>query len=328
MRSVVGLVLVGLGVFALAAAALTRFYIAPQMVVAPKEYYKITRLQAQNATYFDASKLQQRTGATLSVVSTVRSDTDAADDAPGNTAVWDTTMVIEDVAAKYNVNIVKQRLAFDRKSGELTRCCGTHVDDDRNVAMSGIGLFWPLKMERKTYQYWDTSTRRAWPMKYSGTETVSGKEAWKFVQTVPATQVPSPTNQLPARLLGLPGDGSVQVQRWHQATVTWWIDPRNGIPLDQRQQVRVTMRPQSGGPGELVLTEMDVRVTPESKAAFADYADDKAADIRNIEIVIPVGLLVFGLGLTVAGAALARGGSQARHRRQDAAPTPEAVRTG
>ncbi|MFD0853730.1 DUF3068 domain-containing protein, partial [Actinomadura adrarensis] len=230
MRSVVGVVLVGLGVFALAAAALTRFYIAPQMVAAPTDYYKVSRLQATNASYFDLSSLQQRTGATINVTSTVRGDIKAADSAPGNTAVWDTTTVIQDLSRNYNVNITQQRLAFDRRTAGLKRCCGSHVDNDRNVGMSGLGLFWPLQMERKDYQVWDGSTRRAHTAKFSGTETVSGIEAYKFVMTVPATKVPTTTNEVPASMLGRPGSAQVPVDRMHQATVTYWIDPRSGSP--------------------------------------------------------------------------------------------------
>jgi hypothetical protein len=322
VRSVLGAVLVGLGVFTLAAAALTRFYIAPQMIVAPTDYYKVTRLQAANASYFDQASLQPRTGATITVTSTVRGDIEAAKKAPGNTAVWDTSTVIQDMNNNYNINITKQRLAFDRRTADLARCCGAHVDDDRNVAMSGVGLFWPLQVERKNYEVWDSSTKRAWTAQFTGTEKVSGIEAYKFVMTVPPTKVPSATTQVPAKLLGLPGDAQVPVDRMHQATVTYWIDPRSGSPLDQRQQVRVTVRPQSGGPGELVAMDMDLRPTPESKAAFLDGANETATKIRAIELLIPVGFLVLGLVLTVVGGVMAAGGRKPKHRRQDGIPVP------
>jgi hypothetical protein len=324
VRSLIGLVLVGLGAFALTVAGFTRFYIAPQMVAAPTDYHQVTRLQATNATYFDAGRLSTRTGATLTATSTIRGDVDASEKAPGNTAVWDTTAVIQDVANNVNISISRQRLAFDRRTAELRRCCGVHVDNDRNAAMSGIGLFWPLDIEPRDYQYFDTSTKRSWPMKYSGTEAIQGRSAYKFVQTIPATKVPSPTSELPGNLLGLPGTAAVPVDRYHQATVSYWIDARTGIPLDQRQEARVTMRPRAGGPGELVLVDMTMLLTPQAKADFLDRAGDTAADIRMIELIIPLACLAAGLVLVVAG--LVVGGSgNARHRRGTGSGTRSAV---
>ncbi|WP_395108515.1 DUF3068 domain-containing protein [Actinomadura sp. SCN-SB] len=314
MRSFIGLALVGLGVFAMAVAGFTRFYIAPQLVAAPPDYYKVTRLEAANATYFDPGSVTTRRGATLTATSTIRGDAAASKRAPDDIVVWDATAVIQDVANNVDLSLYRQRIAFDRRTGQLSRCCGVHVDNDRNVAMAGLGLFWPLDIEPKDYQYFDTSTKRPWTMKYSGTENVEGVKTYKFVQTIPATRVPSPTDSVPASLLGRSGTASVPADRYHQATVTYWIDARNGIPVDQQQQVHVTMRPRDGGPGELLLLDMTMRLTPKDKAELVDYANGKATEILLVETIAPVALLAVGAVLVVSGLLLG-GARQPRHRR-------------
>jgi hypothetical protein len=319
VRTYIGLALVGFGVFVLAAGGFTRFQIAPEVVAAPQNMYQLTEAQAQNATYFDAGSLQKRTGATLNVSSTLRGDVKAA---RGNVVVWDNTTVIQDLANNVNVDIRTQRLAFDRHNGQLTQCCGAHVGNDKNVKMSGIALFWPLQMERKDYQGWDATTQRTWPLKFSGTETVNGVSTYKFVQTIPATKVASTTPEAPANLLGLPGTASVPVDRFYQAQATFWIDRRTGVTVDQRQQVRSSMRGQNGQ-GELLLADFDLQLTPKSKAALKDKVDQAAVGSMLLKTIVPLACLVAGLALVIGGVALA-GGRPARHRRGTQRAVPAA----
>jgi hypothetical protein len=124
VRQFVGLVLTGLGVFLLVSGALIRFYAAPRLVMAPTDIYQITTLQAENATYFDAASVKVRTGVTITATSTVRGDVKAG---RGDIAVWDSLTMVQDLANGRTVDIRPQRVAFDRRTAELTDCCGTSV---------------------------------------------------------------------------------------------------------------------------------------------------------------------------------------------------------
>ncbi|MBA9005458.1 DUF3068 domain-containing protein [Thermomonospora cellulosilytica] len=316
MRNIIGLVLIGLGVFALATGVLVRFYVAPELIAAPTDLYRVTRLQAQNATYLNPATGQMRTGATITATNTIRGDTRAAE---GDVAVWDTTTVIEDVANATTIDVRNQRLAFDRRTAELVRCCRAAVQGDTGVAQSGIGLFWPVDVEKKDYRVFDATTRQAWPASFDGEETVQGVRTYRFVQTIPATrlahaQVPN----VPGSLLGLGADsGDVPVDRYHQAEITYWIDPRSGAPVSQRQHVVSTLRAENG-PGQVVVADMDLRPTPESQRAMVDTVEDSAGRIRMMQTVIPALLVAGGLALAVAGTVLAGGDGRASRHRRDA----------
>src|SRR5687768_2058155 len=97
MRRPVGAILIALGAFFLTLAPLVRFYVADQMVRAPLNRYNMTRLEAQNATYFDTASLKQKTGVTLKAINTVRGDV-RANEGNDDIAVWDSSTNIFDAA--------------------------------------------------------------------------------------------------------------------------------------------------------------------------------------------------------------------------------------
>src|SRR5690606_148270 len=140
VRRIIGVSLIGLGAFLVAAGVLVRFYAAPVLIGAPVDIYQVTRLRAEGASYLDASSLTVRSGATVVATSTVRGDVKASD---GDTAVWDNGTVLQDMATGTTIEVQNARYAFDRRTARLKNCCGAAVQDDTGVRMSGIGLFWP-----------------------------------------------------------------------------------------------------------------------------------------------------------------------------------------
>ncbi|MFI0480030.1 DUF3068 domain-containing protein [Actinomadura sp. 9N215] len=317
MRRTIGFTLIGLGAFMLAGALLARLYVAPALIGAPTDLYQVTRLQAGNAAYFDAGRLTPRTGATVVATNTIRGDVKARED---GVAVWDSTTVVQDTANGATIEIQKQRLAFDRRTGRLGACCGAAVEGDKSVRQSGIGLFWPVEPEKKGLKLFDLSTRRAWPITFAGEERRNGVRTFRFVQRVPDTRLPGQLPALPPELLGLPKGGQpVQVDRWQRSDSTYWIDPRTGAPVDQQRHVVSTLRPQQGGPGGLVVADLDLKLTPESQRDLLSRSDDGAAKIRLLEMIVPLALLGAGLLALAAGLALTTGAARLPgHRR-----TPE-----
>ncbi|MFI0409027.1 DUF3068 domain-containing protein [Actinomadura sp. 3N508] len=313
MRRTIGFTLIGIGAFLLAGFVLARFYIAPTLIGAPTEFYQVTRLQADGASYFDAGKLTPRTGATVTATNTIRSDVKARED---GVAVWDSTTVVEDAANGVTIELQKQRLAFDRRTGRLTNCCGAAVEGDKSVRQSGIGLFWPVEAEKKSLEMFDAKTMRAWPIVFAGEERHDGVRAYKFVQRVPDTKIPGALPALPPELLGLPkGGAAVPVDRYQRSDSTYWIDPRTGAPIDQQRHVVSTLRPQQGGAGSLVVADLDLKMTSESRELLRGKSDDGAAKIRLLKTIVPLTFLGAGLLALAAGLALATGhGRLPRHR--------------
>jgi hypothetical protein len=323
LRNVIGMVLTGLGAFLVIVAVLVRFYVAPRLIAAPTDVYQVTRLRAENATYFDAASLKQVTGATVVATNTVRGDVTSSH---GDIAVWDSATMVQDVARDKTIEIQNQRVAFDRRTGKLTDCCGAAVEGDVSVHQSGVGLFWPMHATKKAKQVYDPATRRPWPAVYAGQERVHGILAWRFVQHVPYTKL---TGQklpdVPGELLGRgKGGPAVPVDRYYQADATYWIDPRTGAPIDQEQKVLSTLQPVSG-PGRLVVGQMDLRMTPESQKSLQDASSDGASKINLLRTAVPVGAAAIGAVLLAAGVVVGRAGGRRapgdRQRREPLAPT-------
>lgn len=134
---------------------------------------------------------------------------------------------------------------------------------------------------------------------------------------------------MPGELLGRRGGGAaVPVDRYYRAEATYWVDPRTGAPIDQRQRVLSTLRPKEG-PGRLVVADLTLRMTPESRKALIGRSDDGARKIRLLETVGPLAAGGGGLLLAVAGLPLTlRGGRRERRPRGAVHRRPAGPRAG
>jgi hypothetical protein len=309
VRRNVGLVLIGVGAFFIALAPLVRFYVARQLIAAPLNVYEKTTLRADGATYLDTSQWKLQKGATVTATNTTRGDVHAGD---GKIAVWDSFTSIEDTAANAKIETQAQRAVFDRRTAQLQSGRGASVNSDGSVKQTGVGLFWPVGVERKSYPYFDTSTKRAWPMNYAGEEKVQGLKTYRFVQQIPPTVTDSIKPGVPASLLGLPAaevaklpgydkkNDAVAVDRVYQSTVTAWVDPRTGAPVNQEQKVTQTLRT-SDGIDRLTVADLDLKMTPESQKSLVHTANTEASKISLVKSWLPYGGGGLGLILLIAG---------------------------
>ena len=323
MKRPVGLALICLGAFFLTLAPMVRFYVADRLVQAPLNRYNVTRLEARNATYFDQAALKTRTGVTLQATNTVRGDV-RANGGDDRIAVWDSSTNIYDTADPDKpVQIQGYRIAFDRKNSQLTQCCGAHVDGDTSVRMSGYGLLFPIADVRKRdYPFFDMTTRRPVPMRYSGEEEVQGLKTYRFVQQVPDTKISELDVKLPARMLGLPAKTPDQkVDRYSSATITVWVDPRTGIPVKHRQQINSEVRTPDGR-GRMTVASADLVTVEASQKALVHMSDGNALKIAMVRVHVPLGAILLGLVLLVTGAVLRLGGGSDRERRNGPPAAP------
>jgi hypothetical protein len=293
-------VLAGLGVFLLTAALLLRFYAAPRLVLAPASIYQVDTLVARNAAYFDQGALTSRRGVTLTLTLTFRGDPGAS---TGRIAVWDSFSVLADRARGVQVISFYQRAAFSRRTGQLVSCCGAALNDDTRLRPGGLGLDWPIGVRPVTYRVFDVNTARAWPAAYAGTAREHGITADRFVQHIPPTLVQRLPG-VPGSLLGLPA-ANVTARRFYQADVTYWVDPRTGVLLNEEERGRSVLRG-PGGRGQLVAAAFDLRMTAASRRQLAALARRSAASIAAVQTTGPLGAGLLGLLLTLAGTVPAR----------------------
>ena len=131
------LALAGVGTFLVAAALLLEFYIAPQLIAWPVSFNQTDTLTATNASYYNAGSLTTKQSAGLTYTLTIRSD---AASSSHTTAVWESSAVLMDPVTKYTVNVVTQRAAFNRRTGQLSNCCGASLNGDTRVRQTGLGV--------------------------------------------------------------------------------------------------------------------------------------------------------------------------------------------
>ncbi|MCW2898018.1 MAG: hypothetical protein JWO67_283 [Streptosporangiaceae bacterium] len=307
----VGLVLVGVGAFVLALAPLLRFYVAGQVIAAPRNYYQSTRLEARNASYFDPAELKLRTGVTLMARTNVRGDVEGVSDP--KIAVWDSSTAIFDLDRNKPIEAQDYRIAFDRRTSRLVACCGAHVSGDTSVRFSGYGLMFPVAGVRKRdYPFFDVTMRRAVPMRFAGEDRVKGLKTYRFVQEIEPAKV-ARVASIPGRLLGLGAkSGNVEADRYYSAKTTVWVDPRTGIPVKHLRALRTTVRTPDGK-GTLTTASADLLTVDADQRKLVDEANRNALMVGALRTYGPVAALGSGLILLLAGGVIAvRGRTPAR----------------
>lgn len=291
------LALTCLGAFLVASGLLLRYYAAPRLIAAPANLYQTDILRAPGASYFDEASLTTRHDVTLTYTLTIRGDPQAS---TGTTAVWDSYAALADVKHGVLVNSVYWRAVFNRRTGQLRSCCGASVNDDTRVRQRGIGLFWPIGTRKATYQAFDVNAESAWPATYRGMARIQSIMTYRFVQHIPPVRVAQVAG-VPSSLLGLRGKArNVVADRYYQAENTFWVDPRTGVLIDAEQRIRSVLHG-PGGQGQLVVADANLRMSESSRRQMAALASKNAASIAMLQVTSPLGGIILGLILILAG---------------------------
>jgi hypothetical protein len=302
MRRSAGLILIALGAFFLTLAPLVRFYVADQVILLPLNRYQLTRLEARNATYFDAATLKARTGVTLMANNTVRGDV-RANNGDNRIAVWDsTTNIFDEANPAKPIQIQGFRIALDRRTAELVQCCGVNVDGDSSVKLSGYALVFPLaNVQKRDYPFFDMTTKQSSPMRYVGTDKVDGLKVYRFDQQIPNTKTAGLDTKLPAKLLGMdPKAPAQKVDRYSSAQISFWVDPRTGVPVKVRQNIHSTVQTPDGR-GSMTVARADLNTIDKDQKALVKLSNDSAFKINAVRAYIPVGSIFVGLSLLLLG---------------------------
>jgi hypothetical protein len=280
-------VLAGVGAFLLVAGLLLRFYAAPQLIAAPVSVYEQDVLVSPQASYFDEGALVTRHNVRLTYTLTIRGDQRASNNTTG---IWDTFASLADPQRHNVVNTVSQRYAFNRRTGQLSNCCGASINDSTQIRQSGIGLFWPIGTKKQTYSVFDNNSMKAWAATYVGQVKDTGVQTYEFTQHVPATKVDVMTG-VPTSLLGISGPSkNVVANRYWEATNTFWVDPRTGVLVDEEVKGQSYLQ-DVDGQGKLSAVSLDLA----SRQSLAKQANQNAANITTISLLGPVALVVLGL---------------------------------
>ncbi|HXZ65627.1 MAG TPA: DUF3068 domain-containing protein [Streptosporangiaceae bacterium] len=299
MRRVTGLVATALGTFLIVSALFTRFYIADQAIKFPLDEHTITTMAASGVSYFNGGLLQELTGVTMTDTSTIEGDVASGS---SSTAVWNNFSYVYDRTNGLTYDFSLQRLAFDRRSGELVDCCGANVNA-RKVRFSGLGYFWPFGAQKTTYQIFDTTLMKPHPIAYTGTARVDGLATYKYVEVVAPTQIG--TQQLPGSLVGLLDEATVTLGEFYAGTTTEYVDPISGAPVSVTQAKHLYLA-DSSGKQVLNLLKATFVTTPGSVASAVHTATTDDATISVVTLMLPATMGLAGIIVLVIGVLMAR----------------------
>ncbi|MEV6412917.1 DUF3068 domain-containing protein [Kribbella sp. NPDC051718] len=328
---------IALGIFFVGIAALAKFYAYPTLSVAPPDQVAHTVSEGPDATFFSAKELKKKEHETLEARRTVRGDVKAAEEISKKldrkVVVFDTAVVTDNTqnyqfpddksqTDKMPLSFVQERVVLDAHTGESVRWAdkdtGEYISTtlekaDRKTAENGgdrffhghdgLVLKFPFGTKKQTYQFWDTSTRKAWPMKYESTTHLKGLEVYKFVQEVPKQKLEAAERlKIPGSLLGS-AEPAVEVDRMYQNTRTLWIEPVTGAIIKGEEKQLAELQADDGK--KLTATEVtiaydDATVQKNVKGAKENGVEEggyqaKAAQLHAIGFWVPLFSLIIGL---------------------------------
>jgi hypothetical protein len=300
MRRVFGVVLAGLGAFLIVGALMCRFYLPGQVVKFPLNEYTVSRLAGTNVSYFSPKTGAEVNGASVRAVSTTQGDVVAGS---SGTAVWNNTTGVFDVTSQPQVAIsyATERLAFDRRTGVLTNCCGAEVGTAR-PHFSGQGYVWPIGTQQQTYDVFDTSTNKPEAANFTGTANIDGLNTYQFVQGINNRQIGTVT--LPGSLVGTADQATVTLPEYLTATNTYYVDPGTGAPVKIIEAQNETLQDPLTGGTALVLFNGTLTSTPATVSASVSTAQHYDSEISDVETIGPVVGFLVGLVLLALGIVL------------------------
>lgn len=337
---------IALGIFFVGIAALAKFYAYPTLAVAPPDQVAHTVSEGPGATFFSAKELKKKENETLEARRTVRGDVKAAEEISKKlnrkVVVFDTAVVTDnsqnyqfpDDATKTDdapLSFVQERVVLDAHTGESVRWddkdSGEYIATTLNKAdrktvanggeffhgHDGLVLKFPFGTEKKTYQFWDTTTRKAFPIKYKAEDNLYGLKVYVFEQEVPKQNLPQATQlELPGTLVGESSPAAVKVDRAYQNTRTLWIEPVTGAIIKGQEKQHAAM--EINGEERLVATDVTIAYddatvkknvlgAKENGVQEGGYKD-KAAQLHLIGFWVPLISLIIGLLLLALVGAL------------------------
>jgi MFS family permease len=307
MRRVSGFVLTLLGAFLIVVAALLRFWLAPSVAKDPLNEYHVLSLSG-TGSYFNKSQTQELTGVSVGVTFTIKGNVPLG---TSDTAVWDLFVYVKDTTNNQPIAYIPYREAFNRKTGETVNCCSDYITNEvsgaknQSVQMSGLGPFWPLGAQQKTYTIFDPFVGRPEPATYQGTTDIDGIQTYHYVEKV-VTPVKFGTYDVPGTVVGS-SQATVPLGEYYTATNAFYVDPETGAPLDLTQNQTVTL---GNSPTNVQITGSSIQVaeTPSSVASVVSSDQSSRNGLLLVQDILPLIGLILGLVLVVIGMILVRSG--------------------
>jgi hypothetical protein len=329
---------IALGIFFVGIAALAKFYAYPTLAVAPADQVAHTVSTGPGATIFSAAELKEKQ-VDLTSRRTVRGDVVASERISKvlnrEVVVFDTAVVtdddadyvfpddsVQDKTKAAPLSFVQERVVLDAHTGESVPWNPKDVNDNSGEYITttlakadrlkpdpngkfkgheGLVLKFPFGTEKKTYQFWDSTTRKAFPISFKRETSLNGLKVYVFEQDVPKQNIA--VLMVPGSLVGESGKDSVEVQRSYQNHRTLWIEPVTGAIIKGQEQQLASL--EYNDVPKVTATQVtiaydDATVKKNVEGAKVDGVDeggykDSAAQLHLIGFWVPLICLILGL---------------------------------
>jgi hypothetical protein len=291
----IGLGLLGLGAFLLAAALAVRLFLEPALVKYPLDQTASPTAQGTDIDYFDLAAAEQLSGLEADVRQQVQGDPGSAA-AGDDVAVWNFGSTITATDGTL-INAGTYRVCIDRREAVAVECDVDHVDYDDDVSVEGLTLTFPFGTEQKDYDVFNTTTRQAWPATFEGEEQLEGLDVYRFVQTIPETVIR--TTDVPAALVGSDAAGTVSADIVYSNQRTIWVEPTSGVIVTSEESPNTVLVGPDGDEAATILAGTFAG-DDDTIAAGVDRAEDIGGQITMVRTVLPLVLLILG-ALALAG---------------------------
>jgi hypothetical protein len=321
-KRIVGAALFGIGLFFLVIALALVFFVVPLLARIPYDLTPpLTTVEAHGATFVQSAIVNDKPTATvghadLRSTTGIKPDASAAagigGDLKNKAVVWNIFTQTTRADTGDVIDASTGRIAMDRASGAAVKwdkaCYADQLGqacDPGNIDYSGQLYAFPFGTKKQTYQYYDTTLRKALPMIYQGTETVRGLTTYRFVQAIPDQQINADEATMDV-LLGSLAPGAASGTMWYDDTRTLWIEPVTGSIVNYSEQQHRTLRTDTGT--SITLLDATFQYTPQTLAEVTKQAGDGRQVIVALSRYTPIGLTVLGLVALLLGFLLTRSG--------------------
>ncbi len=295
MRRVWAVVLIAVGIFALALAILMPTVGVSRAKKTPLDL-DITQISSGPAKLLN-SQTGKLDDVQLRATRKVASDSHASDGT--NTTVNESLCIVVIKGETPNcvpasdarlLSVSTDRVTTNRRTGEAVTVAkwNDNVNGDTSIKHSGLAYKWPIDAQKKTYQFFEPDVGKAFPATYEGTSTVRGLKVYKYV---------SETGSQPYKVQGT-FDGT------YDDTRTVWVEPRTGAIVNGTEHQVQTIN-LSGGKAQ---TALDTTLSFEDSAIDyqSDYAKGKINQLRWAQLWAPIICGVVALGAFVGAFFLLR----------------------
>jgi hypothetical protein len=294
---------VGVGCFLIVAALMLRFYAWPALAVAPVNQNSVTRLQAEDATFFNTATLSEEQ-TDLSVENQTLGDVEATEEAGDDIRVWFGSTSIR-AADGTIISRSQERVAFGAHDGAAVNCCEAYTETtegDRQAAnREGQVYKMPFNTQKQTYQWWDGTLGDAVEMKFIEEDEVDGLKAYVFESSVPRTRVGQ--REVPGSILGEDED-VVTAETYYENEKTLWVEPETGAVIDRNERTVTTLAYE--GEDRVTATEANLEYTDETVADNVEDLGETGRQLGLVRTTAPIAAGVLGLVLLALGIVVSR----------------------